>query len=349
MSNFYEEWIGLWEKAEEERAKARKVIHERELEWVETRYDARAALLLSPENGFRTWGSTCFLGEIPVGAHTGKHRHGEEAIFIVQGAGFSIVDGVRYDWKPESALLIAFGSEHQHFNTGDTTVRYFSTMAVHLEHYVGVHRTTHLENWGPNKKLPDAPRSTDGLAKNGSRVLLLEPTVDEDPGETDLSKLPEVDPSRPLVVGDRDGMWQYTWLHRPRSDVRLYMEYGKTINGFDPREVELHSVMHGPAGKYSGKHAHMEAGLYILDGEGYSVIAGERFEWEAGAAIHVPGPQTIHQHFNTGAKPSRMLRFAPGIRYWFEKSAKREFPYLLLQPRQGVAEARRQQQAIVGG
>src|SRR5919199_1873869 len=177
--NFYDEWVGLWETAEAERAKARKVIHAEELEWVETRYDARAALLIAPETGFRTWGSVCFTAEIPPGAHTGKHRHGEEGIFIIEGEGFSVIDGRRYDWKPESGMLVPFGAEHQHFNTGTTTARYFSTMAVHLEHFVGIHRTTHLEDWGVTREIPDLPRSVDGRDASGRRILVLEPTVDE--------------------------------------------------------------------------------------------------------------------------------------------------------------------------
>ncbi len=47
------------------------------------------------------------------------------------------------------------------------------------------------------------------------------------------------------------------------------------------------------------KHRHYyEALLFILDGIGYSMIEGERVEWEAGDALHIP-PWSWHQHFNT--------------------------------------------------
>jgi hypothetical protein len=36
--------------------------------------DFRAALLISRETGFRTWGSVSMLTEIPPGSHSGSHK-----------------------------------------------------------------------------------------------------------------------------------------------------------------------------------------------------------------------------------------------------------------------------------
>jgi hypothetical protein len=44
---------------------------------------------------------------------------------------------VRYEWKTASTLVVPFGAEHQHFNTGQTAARYFSAMSAHLEHMCG--------------------------------------------------------------------------------------------------------------------------------------------------------------------------------------------------------------------
>jgi gentisate 1,2-dioxygenase len=47
------------------------------------------------------------------------------------------------------------------------------------------------------------------------------------------------------------------------------------------------------------KHRHSyETILFVLEGSGYSVVEGDRVEWEAGDAIHIP-PWAWHQHFNT--------------------------------------------------
>jgi quercetin dioxygenase-like cupin family protein len=52
---------------------------------------------------------------------------------------------------------------------------------------------------------------------------------------------------------------------------------------------------------YSGKHRH-QGGLviYVISGKGYSVVDGERIEWEAGDLVLLPLREkgVEHQHFN---------------------------------------------------
>lgn len=69
----------------------------------------------------------------------------------------------------------------------------------------------------------------------------------------------------------------------------------------------LHLEEYGPGGK-SQKHGHVnEAAFYILDGEGYEVHDGIRYDWQAGdvAIVH---NNCVHQHFNASdSKPARAL------------------------------------------
>src|SRR5689334_14455578 len=109
-SNFYDSWLELTEKAQREQQAARKAISPQELDWLTTRQDARAALLISSENGFRTWGTTTMIAEIPVGWKTGAHSHGEEGIFIHHGHGCSIIDDERFDWTAGDCLWIPYGA-----------------------------------------------------------------------------------------------------------------------------------------------------------------------------------------------------------------------------------------------
>ncbi len=64
-------------------------------------------------------GITMFHQQIPV--RSGKHRHqGGLAIFVVEGEGYTIVDGVKHPWKAGDLILLPIkpdGVEHQHFNT----------------------------------------------------------------------------------------------------------------------------------------------------------------------------------------------------------------------------------------
>ncbi len=70
MPTFYDDWLCYWDEVQERRAKARKYIHEENLEWVKTKQDYRAALLCSHKNGFATSGDI-MLAEIPANLEHG--------------------------------------------------------------------------------------------------------------------------------------------------------------------------------------------------------------------------------------------------------------------------------------
>lgn len=59
-----------------------------------------------------------FVQDIKV--HSGKHRHqGGLVIYILEGEGYTVVDGQRHDWEAGDLLLLPLkpgGVEHQHFN-----------------------------------------------------------------------------------------------------------------------------------------------------------------------------------------------------------------------------------------
>ena len=54
-------------------------------------------------------------------SHSGKHRHqGGLVIYVIEGKGYSVVDGERVDWEEGDLLLLPIkkgGVEHQHFNS----------------------------------------------------------------------------------------------------------------------------------------------------------------------------------------------------------------------------------------
>ncbi len=94
---------------------------------------ARTKRLLSPyEPDLKNTvlqGWEVFEVEIPPGSYTGKHRHqGGIAIFILEGKGYTIIEGKRFDWKAGDLVLLPLlpgGVGHQHFNADDKKpVRY---------------------------------------------------------------------------------------------------------------------------------------------------------------------------------------------------------------------------------
>jgi quercetin dioxygenase-like cupin family protein len=349
-ANFYDRWLKMWDESQEEKKTARAVIHDEELEWVETDQDYRIALMAGPENGFRTWGTEITIADIPAGHHTGQHEHGEEGIYIVEGEGCSVVNGVRYDWKEGSVLWMPFGSQHQHFNTGDGNARYLSFTALNLEHFAGLGRVDQWQTKGFTDTDIDAEASSDGLDKLGRRIAVFKdssPILESDPEDRSRgdrqtyldtpieggqgqnanygfgSAIPEENQQRPPQA---QGMGHRDWS---RGYMRRYNRSGEDQH-WKNMEIEISNSMGDNPGRHGGKHAHMEAYLYIIEGSGYTVVDGVKIPWKKGSLLHVQGPQTQHQHVNDTDKPNAQLRLAPGLRFgFFQPIARERFPYLV--------------------
>jgi quercetin dioxygenase-like cupin family protein len=75
----------------------------------------------------RVW---LYMQEIPPGSRSGKHRHiTEEQILVIEGRGYDIHDGSRWDWERGDLISIPAMAEHQHFNADpDHSVLLLSSM-----------------------------------------------------------------------------------------------------------------------------------------------------------------------------------------------------------------------------
>ena len=99
----------------------------------------------------------------------------------------------------------------------------------------------------------------------------------------------------------------------PQAFSRHYVEPKDGIT----QTFHLHLEEYAPGGK-SQKHGHVnEAAFYILDGKGYEVHDGIRYDWSAGdvAIVH---NNCVHQHFNASAtQPARALVIKTKPMYMF--------------------------------
>ncbi|MEW2544502.1 cupin domain-containing protein [Streptomyces sp. NPDC047002] len=89
----------------------------------------------------------------------------------------------------------------------------------------------------------------------------------------------------------------------PQTYSRHYVEPKDGIT----QTFHLHLEEYGPGGR-SQKHGHVnEAAFYILDGEGYEIHDGVRYDWRAGDVVVVHN-NCVHQHHNASSeKPARAL------------------------------------------
>ncbi|MDO8690410.1 MAG: cupin domain-containing protein [Dehalococcoidia bacterium] len=105
--------------------------------------------------------------------------------------------------------------------------------------------------------------------------------------------------SLPRVFKSRDYAWDHKDGHRNRDIIT-------------PATAPLQSLyVHMealPPGGANGSHGHQnEAMFYILDGRGYEIHDGKRYDWEAGDVVIVNN-DCVHQHFNSDPhQPARML------------------------------------------
>jgi gentisate 1,2-dioxygenase len=106
---------------------------------------------------------------------------------------------------------------------------------------------------------------------------------------------------------------ELTFIDGPQTYSRHYVEPKDGIT----QTFHLHLEEYAPGGK-SQKHGHVnEAAFYILDGDGYEVHDGVRYDWTAGdvAIVH---NNCVHQHFNASAtRPARALVIKTKPMYMF--------------------------------
>ena len=118
--NKYEMLLEGYEKRDALLQKAKRVLKFNDLSWEQTR-QGLTKLYSSPQVEHELAAPGWLMHMQRLHTHSGKHVHqgGYLIIYILEGQGYSIFDGVRYDWKAGDMITLPFGPgrcEHQHFN-----------------------------------------------------------------------------------------------------------------------------------------------------------------------------------------------------------------------------------------
>ena len=113
----------------------------------------------------------------------------------------------------------------------------------------------------------------------------------------------------PRVIKGRE----MKFVDGPQSFSKHFVE---PVDGLT-QTLHVHLEEYAPGGR-TQKHGHVnEAAFYILDGKGYEVHDGVRYDWQAGdvAIVH---NNCVHQHFNASPdKPARALVIKSKPMYMF--------------------------------
>ena len=117
----------LVKRRDEEREKIKNsivVVKNKELPWSDSEY-GKLKWYMHPALKDRALQTLAvYLQELPPGGRSAKiQQQGEVIIYLLEGEGYSIVDGALFDWKPGDCINLPSkleGVVHQHFNKSQT-------------------------------------------------------------------------------------------------------------------------------------------------------------------------------------------------------------------------------------
>jgi uncharacterized cupin superfamily protein len=331
-ADFYAEWLAASERNASVVERSPIVARGRDLVWIETPNEHRLAMLIGEQVGFPTNGTNLCRVVVPVGTHTGRHRHGEEAIHVLRGRGAFVIDGRRYDVRAGTTIHVPYMNDHQLFNTGTDDLEYVSASTMDLDLFIRLGRLEQLEAKGDNADgfeaaLPAEDGQFDTL---GRRIAL---HIEDAPNEADRKRShgdhgshgdrgSHGDHGQPAADRPPERLIKSEHPHRHGAIYNL-MGGGESKsehrNGFTALTAAMTQIFEEVPHTSSHCHTHTEAVLYVLEGVGFSEIDGEHYDWEAGDAVQIPPKMTRHEHFNPSDGRTRTLRIEYGIRYFYEQ------------------------------
>jgi quercetin dioxygenase-like cupin family protein len=233
-----------------------------------------------------------FVELFPGGSNHG-HGHQNEALFyILEGQGYEIHDGKRYDWEKDDLVVVHNDSVHRHFNAdpGHRAVA-IVMKAKSAWMYLGL--------WQQGRSGPVKNEELYGPREDWARLWT--PGVEQ----------------RKKVLKPADTRWETT------RDGRVRVLSSPQRTDFRAFSMDIYQ-QEIPVGSRSAKHGHMaDEALYVISGRGYSLhwdveaeiadkyyarVKAEPTRWEfaAGDVVYIP-QNTIHQHVNAGKEPLLLL------------------------------------------
>ncbi len=119
QENLYDQSYRKTNEEMQKRAQGQVIIKGKDRAFQQTR-QALLKYLLHPNDWDKVavpdW--KAFINHIKV--HSGRHTHqGGLVLYVLEGKGYTIVDGVKFSWKKNDLILLPIkpgGVEHQHFN-----------------------------------------------------------------------------------------------------------------------------------------------------------------------------------------------------------------------------------------
>jgi uncharacterized cupin superfamily protein len=285
------------------------VIRGREIPWHQNR-QGRVRYYLMPPFKEDTALQAMAVFEQIVYRHSGMHRHqGGLAIYVLDGEGYTIVDGTRYDWTKGDLVLLPVkpgGVAHQHFNRdSNRPARWLALIPMAFQEYLG-------------SELVQIEESPDWHAPEKARMVDIQsappPFQNSNPvrGTAD----PEGQIKAPTLL---DSLFRLRDEYRAQSRNGLGVIRGQDLPWERNRQGLMRWYLH-PCKKDSGKSGRQlcPGGWVhvVLEGHGIVEVDGARYDWQSGDCIALPIKSlgVEYQFFNSdAARPARYLAAAPNF------------------------------------
>jgi gentisate 1,2-dioxygenase len=257
-----------------------------------------------------------FIHDVVV--HSGRHIHqGGICLYVLEGHGYTEVDGVQYEWRAGDLILLPLkpgGVEHQHFNKEEGQgCRWLAFIYLPYKDHTasGLKQVSSSADF---RDMPGADTPDETTPYNPSRDFAGWPAdsfgeIPATPGFNGYFDLIRRRDAERQWLGDATCLLHgdaLPWEVNPQGIMQWYLhpalrEPATRTYLFYRQEI--------PPGSRSGCQRHQGGQIvYFLEGRGYTIIDGARYEWEAGDLLQLPlRPDGVaYQHFN--ASPAERVR-----------------------------------------
>ncbi|MBI2324047.1 MAG: cupin domain-containing protein [Chloroflexi bacterium] len=228
-----------------------------------------------------------FVELFPGGSNRGHGHQNEACFYILEGRGYEIHAGKRYDWEKDDLVVVHNDSVHRHYNA-DPDRRALALIMKPKSAWMYLGLIQQGRGFGADPSAYGPPEDWSRLWTKGLE-----------------EKKKVVKPADTRWEDTRDGRIRVLTSPR-RTDVRA--------NAMDIYQQEI------APGSRTAKHWHMaDEAVYVMSGRGTSIQwdveaqIGERYEarvardpsrwtFQAGDLVYVP-QNTVHQIVNDGSEP----------------------------------------------
>jgi quercetin dioxygenase-like cupin family protein len=270
----------------------------------------------------------------------GSHRHiSAPTLFSLAGRGWETNDGRTFSFGTYDMLVVPPFTIHQHGGDEQTGCRIFVPQS-RMFSLLGLTRREQIM-FGEK---PNFPQGTEPIRDERGKITGYRIKKGVLGIKEDIDVMLGADPKTETVFQARKeaGSWKEPVQNTYERYLELFHDEGHFCNTvkhvvvFDEEPWEwckqgrlkwfTHPEMKSaarrlwlymqeiPAGSRSGRHRHIaEEQLLVINGRGYDLHDGKRWNWEKGDLINVPS-MTDHQHFNADPEePALLLSSMPSV------------------------------------